>query len=316
MRGIIFSERRTFGQELKVYPLIGGWFFFRHHQTKKMTVNNLSEGSLDEILDCFLLAFEDYYLKMPSNRNYYRERWKAAKVDFNFSYGMFDEGKLVGFIIHAIDKRAGILTAFNTGTGVIPAYRGKRIVKSIYEYALRDLWQNGIEKSTLEVIRKNDKAIRSYESVGFKVCKKYKCYTGNLKIETVDQFDLREIAFKNVDWGKLPNQRFYSWDFQKETILEGNYTFFQVLHKQEPESFFIINPENQYLAQFDLLNTENKGWQRLFAAIQQVSSKIRIINLDDRLQHKLENIRLIGLENSIDQYEMELEIKGGNTIVA
>ena len=281
-----------------------------------MTVNNLSKGSFGEILDCFLLAFEDYYFKMPSNRYYYKKRWKAAKVDFNFSYGMFDEGKLVGFIIHAIDKRAGMLTAFNTGTGVIPEYRGKRIVKSIYEYALRDLSQNGIEKSILEVITKNDKAIRSYESVGFKICKKYKCYTGNIEIETFNQFELREIAFENVDWEKLPNQQFYSWDFQKETILEGNYTFFEVLNNQEPESFFIINPENQYLAQFDLLNAENKGWQRLFAAIQQVSSKIRIINVDERLQNKLDNIRLIGLENSIDQYEMELETKGGNTILA
>lgn len=281
-----------------------------------MKVINLSEEPFDEIVNCFLSAFEDYYFRMPSNIDYYRERWKAAKVDFKFSYGMFDGGKLVGFIIHAIDKRAGMLTAFNTGTGVIPEYRGQRIVKSIYEYALLDLSQNGIEKSTLEVITKNDIAIRSYESVGFKICKKYKCYAGNIEIETVDQFDLEEIAFKNVDWEKLPNQQFYSWDFQKETILEGNYTFFQVLHKQEPESFFIINPENQYLAQFDLLNTENRGWQRLFAAIQQVSSKIRIINVDDRLQHKLENIRLIGLENSIDQYEMELEIKGSNPIFA
>ena len=132
-----------------------------------MTVKNLSDISIDELLDSFLSAFENYFVKMPSDRNYYVERWKAAKVDFNFSYGMMDKGKIIGFIIHAIDKRAGILTAFNTGTGVIPAYRGKRIVKSIYEYALEDLWQNGIEKSTFEVITKNNVAIRSYESVGF-----------------------------------------------------------------------------------------------------------------------------------------------------
>jgi ribosomal protein S18 acetylase RimI-like enzyme len=279
-----------------------------------MIVNKLSNISFDEILDCFLLAFENYSLKMPSDRNYYKERWKAAKVDFNFSYGMFDKGKLVGFIIHAIDKRVGILTAFNTGTGVIPDYKGKRIVKSIYEYALKDLWINGIEKSSLEVITKNHIAIRSYESVGFKICKKYKCYAGNIKIDSCNQFDLKEIAFKNIDWEKLPNQQFYSWDFQKETILEGNYTFYQVLNKKEPESFFIINPENQFLAQFDVLNTENNGWKRLFSAIKQVSSRIRIINLDDRLEDKLDYLNLIGLENTVNQYEMELEIKGGNTV--
>ena len=202
-----------------------------------MTVKNLSHITFDEVLDCFLLAFENYFVKMPSDRNYYKERWRAAKVDFNFSYGMFDKGRLVGFIIHAIDKRDGMLTAFNTGTGVIPEYRGNRIVKSIYTYALKDLGENGIEKSTLEVIKKNETAIRSYKSIGFKVCKNYKCFTGAVSIENCDPFELKEIALKNVDWKNLPNQEFYSWDFQKETILERNYTFYHVLNRKEPESF-------------------------------------------------------------------------------
>ena len=278
-----------------------------------MKVKKLSNISLDNLLDSFLLAFENYFVKMPSDRNYYKERWEAAKVDFNLSYGMFDKDKLVGFIIHAIDKRSGVYTAFNTGTGVIPGYRGKRIVKSIYEYALKDLWLNGIEKSTLEVITKNDIAIRSYESIGFKVCKKYKCYDGEIKIEKKDAFELKEIELKNIDWEKFPNQQFYSWDFQKETILERNYLAFQVLNNKEIESYFIISPENLYLAQFDLLNDENKGWNRLFSAIKKVSGTIKVINVDERLKDKLDILSLVELENTVDQYEMELKIKDSNT---
>jgi len=278
-----------------------------------MKVKKLSNISLDNLLDSFLLAFENYFVKMPSDRNYYKERWEAAKVDFNLSYGMFDKDKLVGFIIHAIDKRSGVYTAFNTGTGVIPGYRGKRIVKSIYEYALKDLWLNGIEKSTLEVITKNDIAIRSYESIGFKVCKKYKCYDGEIKIEKKDAFELKEIELKNIDWEKFPNQQFYSWDFQKETILERNYLAFQVLNNKEIESYFIISPQNLYLAQFDLLNDENKGWNRLFSAIKKVSGTIKVINVDERLKDKLDILSLVELENTVDQYEMELKIKDSNT---
>ena len=100
-----------------------------------MIVNNLSKTSLDDIIECFLLAFENYFVKMPTDTNYYKERWKASKVDLNLSYGMFDKGRLVGFIIHAVDKRAGVLTAYNAGTGVIPEYRGKRITSTIYNYA-------------------------------------------------------------------------------------------------------------------------------------------------------------------------------------
>lgn len=275
-----------------------------------MTIKNLSTISFDELLDCFLLAFENYFVKMPSDRNYYKERWKAANVDYNLSYGLFDKGKLVGFIIHAIDKRNGILTAFNTGTGVIPEYRGKKIVKSIYNYALHDLAQHGIKKSTLEVITKNNIAIKAYESVGFKISKKFKCYEGEIKIENYEQFEVEKIALKNINWDKLANQQYYSWDFQKETLLKGNHIFFQVLSNKKPESFFIINSDTNYVAQFDLLNKENKGWNRLFTAInKQVSGKIKIINVDERLEDKLNYIYSIGLEHLVDQFEMELNIK-------
>ena len=272
-----------------------------------MTVNNLSSVSFDEILSCFLAAFEGYYVKMPTDKSYYQTRWGAAKVDFNASYGMFDEGKLVGFIIHAIDKRSGVLTAFNTGTGVIPTYRGKRIVKSIYDYALKDLRQKGIEKSTLEVITDNVAAIRAYESVGFKISKRYECYAGSIQIENASPYTLKSLDIKAIDWEKLPNQQYYSWDFQKETILERNYYFYQVLHEQEPESYFIYSPETQYLAQFDLLNRENRGWDRLFTAIKQVSDSVKVINVDDRLKEKLDQLHLLKLKNTVNQYEMELD---------
>lgn len=277
-------------------------------QCKRMTVKKLSNTSFDDLLDCFLLAFDNYFVKMPTDPNYYKKRWKAAKVDFNLSYGMFDGEKLVGFIIHAIDNRFGKLTAFNTGTGVIPAYRGKRIVKSIYAFALKDLQENGIEKSTLEVIRENEAAVRAYKGVGFKIQKKFECYAGDIHLADDTPCELKEVALKDVNWEGLPNQQFQSWDFQKETILEGDYTFFHVLKDNVPESFFIINPQSHRLAQLDLLNTENEGWERLFSAIKLISGTVSIINVDDHLADKVKHLRLVGLKNTVNQYEMELTI--------
>lgn len=273
-----------------------------------MNIKNLTHVPFDEIVDCFLLSFENYYVTVPTDKKYYRERWKAAKVNYDYSYGMFDKNKLVGFIIHAIDHRAGALTAYNTGTGVLPGYRGRRIVKSIYEYALKALQKHGIEKSTLEVITKNIRAIRSYESIGFKISKTYSCFAGKIKNKSVDRFDFNEIPMGDVKWQNLPNQQFYSWDFQKETILERDYTFYQVFYRDKPESFFIIDPKTQILAQFDLLNSENLGWERLFAAIREVSDTIKVINVDHKLHNKIKALTSIGLKRSIDQYEMELTL--------
>ena len=273
-----------------------------------MIVRNLENISLEEILDAFLLAFENYFVPMPVEKEYYENRWKVAGVDYSLSYGMFDGGKLVGFIIHAVDKRQGQLTAFNTGTGVIPEYRGKRIVQSIYDQALKDLRHQGIEKSTLEVITKNEIAIRTYQKVGFKIYKYYKCFNGTLKLDLPELPEIREVDLKDVDWDRLPDQEFYSWDNQRESVSRGPFRFFNVVRRGEPESFFIINPDLNYLAQFGLLHSENGSWERLFAAIQQISNPVKINNVDARLKDKLKNLSLFGLENAIDQYEMELTL--------
>ena len=273
-----------------------------------MKVNNLSKVPFEEILDCFLKAFENYYMKMPTDKEYHRQRWDAAKVDFNLSYGMFDNEKLIGFIIHAIDKRFNIKTAFNTATGVIPEYRGRRIVKSIYDFAITDLRKNGIEKSSLEVITKNEKAIRAYKGVGFEICKEYRCYAGKIISASEQKIELKKMPTKDYDWGKLPNQEVYSWDFQKETIIRGNYELYEVISNNKLESYFIIHPEKKYLAQFDLFIKSKEGWQRLFNAIGQVIDEVKIINVDSRLTEKIELIHSLKLQNTVNQYEMELKI--------
>lgn len=274
-----------------------------------MTIKNLSNTPYDELIDCFLLAFENYFVPMSTDKNYFKQRWQVAGVDYGHSYGMFDHDKLVGFIIHAIDKRHGELTAFNTGTGVIPDYRGKRIVKSIYDHAIKDLRQHHINKSTLEVITKNEAAIKAYQSVGFQIVKTYKCFSGDLNPQASTDFNLKEINIKTLDWELLPNQHLYSWDNQKETVLKGDYNVFQVFQDDQPESFFIIHPEDGYIPQLEVLNNSSIGWKRLFSAIRQVSKTIRINNVDDRLKEKIEQLNLIGLKNPIDQYEMALKIE-------
>jgi GNAT superfamily N-acetyltransferase len=274
-----------------------------------MIIQKLSNTSFDEVLNCFLIAFENYYVKMPSDRNYYKERWEAAKVDFNLSYGMFDKGKLVGFLIHAIDKRKGNLTAFNTGTGVLPEYRGQRIVNAMYKYACNDLVQKGIKEIKLEVITENKIAVRTYNSIGFEICKKFNCFNGTITLQKTLPLELIEIDASEIKWGELPNQELYSWDNQKESLLRGNYNYFQVLNDNVTESFFIIKPESGYLAQLGLLNSKNTaGWERLFSAIKQISPTVKINNVDHRLEEKANHLTAMGLENWVNQYEMELKL--------
>ncbi|WP_353776867.1 GNAT family N-acetyltransferase [Winogradskyella sp. 3972H.M.0a.05] len=270
-----------------------------------MIVKSLGQTSFTELMECFLEAFQNYFVKMPTDYDYYKKRWQAAMVDYNLSYGMFEGDKLVGFIINAIDQRDAHRIAFNTGTGVIPAYRGKKIVKEIYDYAIPDLKNHGITKCSLEVITDNVIAINSYRSIGFQKTKYYKCFNGTLKSNKRD-FNLKEVNYDQIDWSTLPNQELYSWDNHRHCLSKGDYRYFQVLEDNKEIAFFVINPEINYVAQLDVLAEAESYWDILFSSIHYISETIKINNVDDRLKTKIEALENAGLENSIDQFEMEL----------
>lgn len=273
-----------------------------------MHIKNLAAVPFEDILECFLRSFADYYVPMPSERSFYEIRWKTQKVDFLYSYGMFIDTQLVGFILHGIDTRFDTYIAHNVGTGVIPSQRRKGILSSLYNHAKGDLASNGIETSTLEVITLNKAALSLYERVGFKIRRKYRCYSGSIQLANEPHYKLISSSLKEADFTKLPRQKHYSWDHQKESILLGDFTFYQVMNSDHFESFFILNPSSGNLVQFDVFSDQSQHWIRLFAAIKSVCSSIRVINVDEALQRKTAVLEEIGLTNTIDQFEMEMKI--------
>jgi ribosomal protein S18 acetylase RimI-like enzyme len=271
-------------------------------------VRSLGNTDIDKILDCFLIAFENYFVKMPADHNYYKQRWKVSGVNLGLSYGMFDKEKLVGFIMSAIDDRRGHVMAYNVGTGVIPEYRGRKIVKSIYEYAIPDLIKNGVSKCVLEVITENHIGIKSYESLGFKICKNYKCFNGIISTTNNFEAQLKEITYQDFDWNHGINQELYSWDNHRSSLKNGNYRYFQIFNDNEIESYFVISQDNRSIAQLDILNNDQSSWYRLFQGIKTISQNIKINNIDECLTDKIAAIESAGLLNNIDQYEMELNL--------
>ena len=82
-------------------------------------IKNLSNTPLPQIVDCLLIAFADYFVKMPSDVEYWKNRWQGARIAYEASIGVFDGDKLVAFMMIGIDHHNRKLAAFNTGTGVI-----------------------------------------------------------------------------------------------------------------------------------------------------------------------------------------------------
>ncbi|MEM9647625.1 MAG: GNAT family N-acetyltransferase, partial [Bacteroidota bacterium] len=229
-----------------------------------MQIRSLNNVKFSELVAVFLKAFDGYFVKMPTEVDYYRNRWDMAKVDYDLSFGMFNGDTLVGFIINAVDHRNGHRIAHNTGTGVLPDYRGKQIVDAIYDHAMPILRKRGVEKCTLEVITKNKVALKVYERIGFTVVKDFKCYDGdiNTQLGRAD-FMMKKVGMDFFDWREI-NQNVYSWDNNIETLKQGNFEFYVVFNGEVLAAYFIINPQTNYLAQFDVFENNSRNWERLF----------------------------------------------------
>ena len=272
-----------------------------------MNVKNLGHTPLADIIACFLEAFDGYFVELPKEPSYYEKRWKNAKVWFELSFGMFDEDRLVGFILNGIDHRMGEYIAYNAGTGIIPAYRGKRIVKAIYDEALPELRKNGITLCTLEVIKENIAAIKAYESCGFSIAKSYLCFNGELHSSAPSDIQLQQQKLSKVNWDQLPNQEYYSWDYHRNSLSGEDFSFFKVVFEETEVGYFIINNAQTHLAQLDVFEDKLETWNALFTGISSLATEVKIINVDECQQEKVAQLLAHNLKNNIDQYEMKLK---------
>lgn len=269
-----------------------------------MKIKSLEQVSLKIIANALAEAFADYFVPMTNDTVYWENRFRIARLDPTLCFGMFDENLLVGFILIGVDNVDGKLTAFNTGTGVLPAYRGKGIVDALYSHALPQFRARSIDQCSLEVIQENHKAIRVYERIGFSKAKLYYCFRGELRPEP-ENITLKKIDFDDVPLDK--RSHYNSWDHTDKAIeLSFSYSCFEVLKDEKPAGYFVIDPENGYIPQMNIYN-EQTGWNTLFNGIVNLVPEIKVNNVDSRNTILVASLRS-NLNNFINQYEMRMDI--------
>lgn len=282
-----------------------------------MIIKNLAKTSMTDITKTFNEAFADYIIQFTTSEEYLQNRWNAAGVDYDLSFGIFSDDNLVGFIIHGIDQWNGKETAFNIGTGVVPDHRGKRIVKKLYNHALPILKEHGIEQCLLEVIQENEKAIKAYESVGFKEERELISFTYSLDTKGVvarldDQIQMKvDTDILSIDWDFV--QSFWdfkpSWEHSISAIMKNvNVCQFLGLYKEgKLIGYAIFTPKTGYIFQFAIAKDERgKGFAKcLFQKLMTFSDKLVTINVDKRSEQTLNFLSAFGFKEFIKQYEMK-----------
>lgn len=135
-----------------------------------MLIKSLDEVPLDELYQAQQDAFcdyERYWTKDEFERMLDRRGYVS-----HLSFGAFTEsGQLVSFTLNGIGIFNTLKTAYDTSTGTIAAYRGKRLASQIFEHSVPILIAAGIRQYLLEVLQTNITAISLYQRQGFTICR-------------------------------------------------------------------------------------------------------------------------------------------------
>lgn len=276
---------------------------------KFSNLENISTGAL---LHTFNESFSDYLVKMQLTKEQLERKLIADSIDLKLSAGAYENGKLIGFILHGINVEGKEKLAYNAGTGVIPKKRGRNLTKEMYQFILPLLEKEGITKCVLEVLEKNIPAIKTYSAIGYTLKRELVCFKGTPKPAPVHAEipDIRKI--KKINWNEVST----FWDWQPSwqnsvTAMQnlGEYNKLAGIYQENKLVAYIsYNPLSNRVSQFAVQQSHRrKGYGKaLFKYVFDTSkTELSVINVDINSASTITFLGSIGLFPYIYQYEME-----------
>jgi ribosomal protein S18 acetylase RimI-like enzyme len=277
-----------------------------------MGIRTLENTSLSDLTNAFNAGFEGYFIKLHLTEEQMQERIITESVDLSLSVGMFDNERIVGFILTAIDTVDSVLTANNAGTGVITEYRGQGITYKLYDFLLPILKEKGVQKCVLEVITNNEVAIHLYEKVGYSKHRKLDCYKtsdtngkiGEIDHQVVDELSKDFTAFCDV----TPTWQYSMtaiWKTEHKKVIEivaGNRVVAIAAFKPANGRVMFFGVDKEY---------RRKGFgAKLFHIMSKASAvPLSVINVDSSDAGIKAFLEKMGMVYFLSQYEMAMDIK-------
>jgi len=279
-----------------------------------MEINTLKGIETKDILNVFNESFSDYFIPFQLTEKQLDSKMLADKVNLNLSVGVFENGKLIAFILNGFDKINNEKIIYNGGTGVIPKKRGSGLTKQMYHFILPVLKEKGINKLFLEVITENIQAIKSYEKSDYKIARELLCYKGEISISNInDTLEIKKL--QDYNWSLM--QSFWdispTWQNSNNIVNELRNTNISLGGYIENQlvGYIIYNPNNKRLQQIAI----SKNFRRqkiastlIWKLIEEHGSALSIINVDKSSKPVNTFLLKIGLEKNLEQLEMKLEL--------
>ncbi|MDR2221780.1 MAG: GNAT family N-acetyltransferase [Flavobacteriaceae bacterium] len=280
-------------------------------------VRSLQNVTVTELTDVFNDSFSDYIIPLHLTEQNMSFKLYSELIDLALSVGVYDEQRLVGFMLTGVRNEGAERYYYNAGTGVIPTYRGQGLVALMYEYAL-PIWKKEEKRINLflEVIKGNDKAIKAYKTQGYEISRDLLCFKGDIQKVQQTSDDWKIKVVEEINWEVVVA----FWDIQpswqnsvavlnkaKEDVRyqvamnQGEIVGYIAYHKNSGKVFQIAVAKKH----------RNKKIGRLLfnEVAKTVNKPILVTNVDCNGVEIISFLKRIGLELFITQHEMILKFE-------
>lgn len=279
-----------------------------------MHLSSLQNIPIATLAQAFNSAFSDYLVPMHLTADDLTSKFSSENTNLELSVGVFDIDVLVGFIFIGTETRNQKTVLYNGGTGVIPEYRGQKLTEKMYDYLLNKLKNNSESIHLLEVITENKRAIKVYETVGFKTKRIVSCFKGIVTQPKISKdISIKPIPFEAVhqfenQWEVQP-----SYQNSSQAINRTNYLheFLGAFVGDSLVGYIIFSRTNGRVKQlFINSNYRNQGIGHcLFHQAQEIieTKPVSLINIDSSHTKSIQFLKKIGLQETVQQFEMEFQ---------
>jgi len=274
-----------------------------------MRFGTLENIGLSALTHVFNEAFADYELNLQFTEEGLSNKINVEDINLSASVAAFENEVPVGFILFGLDNINNRIVAWDGGTGVIPACRGRKLTRKMFDYALPRLQQSGVEKILLEVLKNNKGAYSIYEQIGFKTSRELYAYKGIVKSGTQPY---RVEIMKNNGEGLL-NLADWQPAWQQMSKRVNNHgdavTVYCIKERNNIVAYACANSSTGRILQFAVAK-EHRQRGMATALFNEISKgrELTIINVDAGDTGTNTFLQSIGMKIFNSQYEMEMAI--------
>jgi GNAT superfamily N-acetyltransferase len=262
------------------------------------------------MVSAFNKAFSDYAINFSYTDESFKRKIISENIIQEYSVGVFADGELVAFILHGLDEIDGQKCVFNAGTGVVPEYRGQRIVQRMYEYILPVLKAKGYRHHQLEVLVGNDKAEKIYANVGFEHYRRVLSYSGAVEKKNNNGIELKEVSSVNWNLAKTFCDTEPTWQNGFPVIQRtiDNHKIVAAYKDGNLIGFAAYDVISNRIRQFGVKKEERgKGIGRsLFAYVSDKTGQVSFTNYDVSDTNAVAFFNALGLKTGYELIEMRL----------